>query len=191
MSEKPLNAQQQLFAEEYLVDFNAGAAYERAGYKASGKARDAAASRLLANPALQAYLATRKKALLQQTQTDQEAVLKRLVGLALGDRRQLFTPENGLKDMHELSADQAALIAGIEILEVYEGRGDDRRFVGLTKKVKLVNPLDSVRTLGQHYGMFTKKVEHTHKVPGMNEILDEIEGEGADTGPGRSRSRGG
>lgn len=191
MSGKPLTDQQQLFAEEYLVDFNAGAAYERAGYKATGKARDSAASRLLANPDVQAYLASRKQALLQNTQTDQEAALKRLVALALGDRRQLFTPENGLKDMHDLTADQASMIAGVEILEVYEGKGEDRRFVGLTKKVKLVSPLDSVRTLGQHYGMFTKKVEHTHKVPGMGDLLSEIEDEGADTGPGRSRSRGG
>ena len=189
-NESGLTDAQQRFADEYLVDFNATAAYQRAGYKANGNAAKVNASRLLGNEKLQAYLATKKQAMLKRTETDADAALRRLTHLALGDRRRLFTDTGGLKDPTDLTEDDMALIAGIEILEVYEGRGDDRRFVGLTKKVKLVNPLDSVKTLGQHFGLFAKKHEHKHQVEGLGDILKEIAEEGGgDTGPGRAKSR--
>lgn len=181
---------QQRFADEYLVDFNATAAYLRAGYKASGNSAKVNASKLLTNEKVQAYLAGKKQALLKRTDTDAEAALRRLTHLALGDRRRLFTESGGLKDPTDMTEDDMALIAGIEILEVFEGRGKDRVYIGQTKKVKLVNPLDSVRTLGQHFGMFAKKHEHSHKVEGLGGILKEIaEEEGANTGPGRAKSR--
>lgn len=42
-----LNAKQQRFAEEYLIDLNATAAYKRAGYSADGHSAESAAQRLL------------------------------------------------------------------------------------------------------------------------------------------------
>lgn len=186
MTEKDhgLNDQQRRFADEYLVDFNGSAAYERAGYAAKGKAREVGASRLLANAKVQAYLATRKQALLKRTETDQDAALERLKVLALGDRRALFNPEGGFKDIHDMTAEEAAMIQGIEVVELATGSGEKRKVVGHTKKVRLVNSLDAVRTLGQHFGLFAKKHEHTHRVEGLAGILQEIDG--ADTGPGPS-----
>lgn len=187
--ETGLQEAQKRFADEYLIDFNATEALKRAGYKARGHAAESNASRLLANEKVQAYLAQKKQALLKRTDTDAEAALRRLTHLALGDRRKLFTETGGLKDPNDLTEDEMAMIAGIEILEVFEGRGKDRVYVGQTKKVKLVNPLDSVKVLGQHYGLFAKKHEHSHKVEGLGDLLKEIDG--ADTGPGRAQSRGG
>lgn len=186
--ETGLEEAQQRFADEYLVDFNATAAYQRAGYRARGNAAEAAASRLLTNERVQAYLATRRQALLKRTDTSQEATLKRLAHLALGDRRALFNTDGSLKAMHELSEEDAALIQGIEVVELRLGKGEDTT-IGVTKKVRLVNGLDAVKTLGLHYGMFVKKHEHEHKVPGLAGILEEIDG--AETGPGRSKSRAG
>ena len=37
MSSRPLNPRQIRFAEEYVIDFNATAAYQRAGYTATGE----------------------------------------------------------------------------------------------------------------------------------------------------------
>ncbi|WP_251278282.1 terminase small subunit, partial [Enterobacter hormaechei] len=65
-----LQDQQRRFADEYLVDFNGTAAYMRAGYKATGAAASAAAARLLANPKVQAYLASRKEELLLSQRVD-------------------------------------------------------------------------------------------------------------------------
>lgn len=187
--ETGLQEAQERFADEYLIDFNATEAYRRAGYKAKGQAAAAAASRLLTDEKVQAYLAGKKQALLKRTDTDQEATLRRLAHLALGDRRRLFNSDGSLKAMHELSEEDASMIAGIEIVELFIGKGEKREAIGTTKKIKLINGLDAVRALGTHYGMFVKRVEHEHRVPGLAGILEEIGAEGANTGPGRASSR--
>lgn len=187
--------QQRRFAEEYLVDFNGGAAYERAGYKARGAAAYAAAARLLANPKVQAYLSKRKAELVAVTQVDQEAVLKRLACMALGDIRSLFGADGKLKPMSELTLEEACLLQGVEIFEEFEGRGEDREQVGFTKKIKFVSRLDAVKALGQHFGLFAKKIEHSGPGGGpiqtqqLTELLEIVDG--SDTGTGPAASRGG
>ena len=89
-----------------------------------------------------------------------------------------------LKPMSELTAEEASLVQGVEVFEEWEGRGDERRAVGLTKKIKLVSRLDAVKTLGAHFGMFAKKVEHTGKNGGpiesqtriLGDVMDLIDG---------------
>lgn len=51
-----MNPRWQKFAEEYLVDLNASAAYKRAGYKATGNAAEVCAARLLRNAQVQALI---------------------------------------------------------------------------------------------------------------------------------------
>lgn len=197
--ETGLTDQRRKFADEYLVDFNASAAYQRAGYKAKGNAAHAAASRLLADPKVQGYLQQRKAELSATVQVDQQAVLMRLVSMAMGDSRQLFDEHGALKAMHDMTPEQAALIQGIEVFEEFEGCGEHRVQVGWTKKVRLVPRLDAVKLLGVHFGMFAKKFEHAgknggpimhnHALGAVGELLDLMDG--ADTGIGPSRSRSG
>lgn len=49
MSTTGLNAKQERFAIEYLIDLNATAAYKRAGYGGQGNVAESAAARLLSN----------------------------------------------------------------------------------------------------------------------------------------------
>jgi hypothetical protein len=51
-----LTNRQKAFAREYLVDFNATAAYKRAGYKAKGHSAEAAGQRLLRNVEVKAMI---------------------------------------------------------------------------------------------------------------------------------------
>lgn len=190
-----LQAAHQRFADEYLIDFNATAAYKRAGYKGKGDAAHNAASRILQRPEVQAYLTQRRTELAAKFEVTTEEVVRRLAFMALGDIRELFDGMGNLKPMSELTPEQASLIQGIETFEEYQGRGEDRQPVGMTRKVKLVSRLDAAKTLGMHLGMFTKKVEHSGPGGGpiqsetkvIGEILDLVDG--ADTGPGASASR--
>lgn len=193
--ETGLQEKQQRFADEYLIDFNATEAYRRAGYSAKGAAAHAAASRLLANTAVQAYLTARKAELASRVELSQEEVLRRLMFMALGDIRTLFDENGNLKAMSDLTAEQASLLQGVEVFEEYEGRGKDRVYVGQTKKIKFVNRLDAVVKLGGTMGLFAKKVEHSgpgggpiqHENKVLSDLMDMVEG--SDTGIGRSASR--
>lgn len=158
-----LTDQHQRFADEYLVDFNGTAAYARAGYKASGNAAEVGASRLLAKPEIQAYLRKRKEALAAKLEVTQEDVLRRLVMFSFADRRQLFDERGCLKPMHELTEEQAALVAGLEVREEFVQVGKEKVFDGYTRKAKFVDPLRSTQLLGQHYGLFKQVLEHTGK----------------------------
>lgn len=74
-----LTAKQQRFVEQYLVDLNATAAYQRAGYAtAPGHSSEAAASRLLSNVKVQAAIAARQTALAAEAGLSQKWVLDRL-----------------------------------------------------------------------------------------------------------------
>jgi phage terminase small subunit len=57
MPDKELNERQRRFVEEYLVDLNAGAAYQRAGYRAKRGSADSCAWKLLRNAKIQAAIA--------------------------------------------------------------------------------------------------------------------------------------
>jgi hypothetical protein len=71
-----LTDKQARFVEEYLVDLDPAAAYQRAGYKPKGnKAARNAASRLLANVGVGAAIQAGKSARSKRTQIDQDYVL--------------------------------------------------------------------------------------------------------------------
>lgn len=209
MHHPSIDPKHQRFADEYLIDFNGGAAYERAGYKSRGAAAHAAASRLLCRGEVQAYLAQRQQELQAKFEITQEQVVARIAHMALGDIRGLRHPDGRLKELHELTPEEACLIQGFEISEIYApttkktGKKGDSDVdaeeeapplaIGRTTKFKLVNRLDAAKALGQHLGMFSKKVEHSGPGGGpiqhtaVSELLDMING--ADTGPGAAESR--
>lgn len=188
-----LTEKQQRFADEYLVDFNAVEAYARAGYKGKRNVAASAASRMLAMPQVQAYLKKRQADLAAKHEVTIDAVIQRVAFMALGDIRGLFDERGNLKPMSDLTPEQASLIQGVDSFEVFEGKGDERVSVGVTRKIRLVNRLDAVKALGQHLGMFQKKVEVSGPGGGpiqhtaIADVLADIDG--ADTGTGAAAGR--
>jgi phage terminase small subunit len=197
--ETGLQDNQRRFADEYLIDFNAGQAYKRAGYKASGNAAYVGASKLLANPKVQAYLTLRRGQMSEKLGTDAEVALQNIIDMARGDIRYLVDAEGRLKPLHALTRDEAILIQGFEAEEMHEwvGEGDKRErvWVGTRFKYKLVNMLDARKLLGVHHGLFVRKMEHSGPgggpIQSQTQVVSELLqlAEGSDTGPGPAQSR--
>jgi phage terminase small subunit len=74
----PLNEKQQAFVREYLIDLNATAAYQRAGYKARGHAAESAAARLLRNVEVQESIRVAQAQRAERTGITQDWVQQRL-----------------------------------------------------------------------------------------------------------------
>ena len=110
-----LTERQIRFANEYLIDFNAAAAYERAGYSAKGHARYTAASKLLAHPKIAAYLAARKVAAVEKSGLTLDRLTKELERICFSDPRALFEPNGALKNLNTLDEDVARTVSGIEL----------------------------------------------------------------------------
>lgn len=74
-----MTPKQQRFVEEYLVDLNATAAYQRAGYTAKNpNVAGVEAHKLLKNPKITAEIDAARAKLSEKTEITQEYVLRRL-----------------------------------------------------------------------------------------------------------------
>lgn len=169
-----LNEKQKRFAAEYLVDLNATQAAIRAGY--SEKTAYSQGQRMLKNVEVQAAIQEAKQKRSQRVEITQDRVLQEYARLAFFDPRKLFEENGKPKDITALDDDTAAALAGLDVLEEYEGSGEDRELVGYTKKYKLANKLGALDSLGKHLGLFDGKAGQEHS--NSNNLLDAIKNTG-------------
>lgn len=144
-----LTAKQQRFVEEYLKDLNATAAGHRAGYKGN-KGRQLVAQ----SSAVKEAIAARSKAVSAQAQLDAKWVLDRLMAIADLDVSQAFDKDGALKPLNEMPEATRQAIAGLETDELYQGRGEDRHYVGQARKVRWWDKVKALELLGKHLGLF-------------------------------------
>jgi phage terminase small subunit len=148
------NAQHEQLCHEYLIDFNGKEAGIRAGYSARSAKQQV--SELLTKPNLAArlaYLAQEKKNAAKKTAAD---IRERIENIAFTDLTDLVTfNESGatfIKPSNEIDPKHAAAIESI-------GFKEDN--VGVSFKLKKINPMKALELLGKEEGMFTEKVEVT------------------------------
>lgn len=152
------NAQKR-FCDEYLIDLNATRAYKVAYPKCKeDETANAASSRMLRNVKVQEYISEKQKEIEKRTEVTQDMVIKELAKIAFLDIRKLYTENGQLKNVADIDSDTAGAISSLETLEEYEGYGDDRKKIGDTQKVKLLDKTKALELLGKHLGMFKEKV---------------------------------
>ncbi len=94
-----------------------------------------------------------------------ERVLEEYGKLAFLDIRKAFDQDGKLLPIHEMPADVAAAIAGLEAEDQYEGRGEERERIGRLHKIRLNDKKGALDSLAKHLGMFKpEKVAHEHLV---------------------------
>lgn len=71
----PMTPKQKRFADEYLIDLNATAAYKRAGYKGTGNSAESMASQLLSNIKVAHYVKSELDKRSEELGIDQKYVL--------------------------------------------------------------------------------------------------------------------
>lgn len=85
----------------------------------------------------------------QQEHMGADEILTRMARLARADVRDVMTDDGALLDPKSLTNQGAAAIAGIEIVEQWEGKGKARKKVGQVAKVKLRDPTPALRMLAE------------------------------------------
>ena len=152
-----LTGKQQRFVEEYLVDLNATQAAKRAGY--SEKTAEQVGYQLLHKTLVQRAIQEARAKQQERTQITADAVLKEYAKIAFFDPRKLFHDNGQPKDIAVLDDDTAGALAGLDVTEEYEGNGQDREFVGYTKKYKIADKLRALEALAKHLGLFERSNE--------------------------------
>lgn len=156
---KKLTPKQQAFVAEYLVDLNATQAAIRAGY--SAKTAEQQASRLLSHVKVAEAIAERMKERASRTEITQDRVLKEYARLAFFDPRKLFDSTGRPKAIHELDDDTAAVVAGLDVVNV----GNAELGEGEVLKFKLADKKGALDSVARHLGMFNDKLDLTVNTP--------------------------
>lgn len=163
-----LTDQQELFCHEYLKDLNATQAAIRAGY--SAKTAQEQSSRLLSNVMVSDYIYTSNQERLAKVKIDADFVLGELYKIATSDVGDCLNEDGSFKPMAEIPKHLRITIQSFEMIEYFEGPGEDREQVGFIKKVKFWNKDKSLENLGKHLKLFTDKVELSGQVK-LEDIL--------------------
>lgn len=149
-----------LFIAEYLRTNNATKAAIAAGY--SEKTARQQGARLLSNVDIRAEIQAERRAMVAAAKVDAQDVLSRLKDEVEADIADLFDDEGKLLPVWEWPLVwRQGLISGIEVEELWEGRGEDRVQVGMLRKVKISDRLKRIELIGKHIGVqaFKERVE--------------------------------
>ncbi|MGD0661675.1 MAG: terminase small subunit [Syntrophorhabdales bacterium] len=171
--EHKLTKKQRVFIAEYQKDFNGTQAAIRAGY--SPRTANEQAARLLTFANVKEAVEAGLEARLRKAGVTAEKVLTELARIAFHDIRTLYNEEGGLKHPDEWDDAAAAAVAGIEVLEEFEGRGDDRAQKGCTKKVRTYDKVKALEDLGKHLKLFADQTVEINIKPLV--IIEETKGE--------------
>ena len=169
---RKLAPMQSVFVQEYLIDLNATQAAIRAGY--SAKTAEQQGYQLLQKPSVQAAIAARQKEREQRTAVTADRVLLEAARLALFDPRKLFNDDGSPKGITDLDDDTAAAVAGIEVVEQFEGSGKDRVFVGYLKKYRIADKNSALEKLFRHHGLYER--DNGQKTDPLTSLLHAIAG---------------
>lgn len=165
-----LNDKQRRFVAEYLKDQNATQAAIRAGY--SKKTAGSQGHDLLKKPEIRLMLSKKLDAIEARAEFSAEQAIRQLERMVMFDVRRLFHPNGQPKEITELDDDTATVVAGLDVIEQYEGTGKERQFTGYLKKYKLADRLGAVNTALKMFGKLSERVEHTGKDGGPIETVD-------------------
>jgi phage terminase small subunit len=160
-----LTAKQERFIQEYLIDLNATQAAIRAGY--SAKTAEQQAYQLLQKTLVSTAIAAAQQKRAERTGITQDRVLQELARIAFFDLRKLYRDDGSLKAMHELDDDAAAVLAGVDVVEMAGGAkigGEDggiQHVPMFTKKTKIPDKVAALGLAMRHLGMLKDKTELT------------------------------
>lgn len=111
---------------------------------------------LLQRSDIKARIAELKAPVIAKTQLTLENVLQELMKIAFVDIRKVFNADGCLKPVHEWDDNIAGAVTSVEVLEVYEGTGKNKQFIGYSKKVKFNDKNQSLDKLMKHLGAYEK-----------------------------------
>lgn len=158
-----LTPKQAEFVRQYLVDLNATQAAIRAGY--SARTAEWIGPQLLGKThvakAVQAAIEARSR----RTEISADRVLEEYAKLAFLDPRRFYDADGNLVPIHQLPAEVAAAIAGMDVVTEKAGKDvDGNPEFATVRKIKLADKKGALDSVARHLGMFNDKLAVDSKV---------------------------
>ena len=160
---KKLSDQREAFCQSYVICHNKTQAAKDAKY--SKKTAGSQGQRLLKNVEIQKRIAELEKPIVEKLDITAERVMTELANIAFFDPAELFDEDGNMKKIHDIPPEVRRVIAGIEVEELYTGRGVSRDKVGVLKKIKFCNKNKSLELLGKTNVLALFEENINHKFP--------------------------
>ena len=132
------------------------------------------ASKLMANAKVRLRVESLRNRITETGIASAARVLLEASRLATFDPRKLFRDDGSPKPITELDDDTAAALSGLEVTEEFEGSGDERKFVGYTKKYKVADKNSALEKLFKHHGLYEN--DNKQKTDPLIELLRGMSG---------------
>ncbi|ENX58319.1 MULTISPECIES: terminase small subunit [Acinetobacter] len=154
-----LRGKQKIFVHEYLKDLNATQAAIRAGY--SARTAGSIGDENLKKPEIQKAITEAQNARIKRLDVDADYVLNRLVQIDQMDVIDIMNDDLSLKPISTWPPIWRQYISGLDNMEEFDGRGEDRSLIGYLRKIKWPDKVKNLELLGKHIsiGAFKEKLE--------------------------------
>ena len=164
------------FVAEYLISGNATQAALAAGY--SPKTAHVIGQENLKKPVIASLLqaknteiAARQDERLAAMELTKERVQREIARIAFFDARKMFDKDGNPLAITDLDDDTAACIVGLDVLEEWDGVGENRVLVGHVKKYKIANKNVALDQASKILGMYEK--DNVQKTPPLSAMATE------------------
>jgi len=146
-----------LFAREYLKDFNATKAAVRAGY--SPKTAASQGHRLLKSPAVREAVDKATAAVVKESEVSVEEIIDGLAIIAFADPRECFDHRGHLLPIRQMPESARRALASFKVKKFrnFDCRRHSRRHVGRRYMLRFDDKIRALTMLGRYLGMFPRK----------------------------------
>lgn len=142
---------ERMFADRYLHHHDA----MRALREVYGEKNHRSFKKILAKAEVIAYIKLKQDEISKRYDVTTEWIVSRLAWIAGVDYREFFNEDGSCKPIWELTEQTVAALSGIDVEDIWEGRGNDREHVGELKKFRLHSSVEALHLL-----MKFKGIEH-------------------------------
>jgi phage terminase small subunit len=147
---------ERLFAKFYARTGKGADSIRRAGF--SGKNPASYANELLHKPVVSELIKQEEVEYLGEINFTQIGVVTKLAHMHNADPARIYNDDGTIKPVAEWSLQERAVLAGIEVFEEFSGKGEERKFVGRTKKVKMADPVRLIELALKYFNILSERV---------------------------------
>jgi phage terminase small subunit len=179
---KLTNAKYEAFAQHFALHDNKSEAYRHA-YKAKRLKPETVnvnASKLAKDTKVSLRVKELREIAAKEAdekfKIDANWMLQRLKDIDDMDVLDILAEDGSLKPIHEWPKVWRQSITGLDLSELYEGRGDEREIVGVLKKIKWPDKLKNLELLGRHVDVQAFRDRVDARVETVDSLIDELTG---------------
>lgn len=163
---KPLSAREKVFVDEFLIELKPEESARKAGY-AESTCKSQAYTWIKENkcPPNKRHvfnaIQVEKEKRSNETKINASYVLKRLHEIDQMDVLDILADDGSVLPISEWPKAWRTTISGFDVSELFEGVGDQRKMIGLLKKIKWPDKTKNLELLGRHVEVqaFREKLE--------------------------------